>query len=365
MTQSNRSTRRSQSHGPTHRSDTTRPPRTRSRTRADDRRPWPTASTTTRVSPAKPGVTRVHARSRGAAATPIPATAWPAGAAAIDLHTSWPTPILTMVVGAFSKPGERVVLLPWPTTQSPPKPPTKPARRRLGDSLIDAEVAGALAAVAGLDRTGRVVHVAADPNLTSPMSPPLWADLVDGSDRAPVTVPPLSTPLSPAASPDPADSADLVITSLRADASGDRASEFVALAAAGLLRVGGIFAVLTHCDWQRGELIDPTGALVAAAQNADLLYLQHIIALHVPVRSGRLATDLLTDTDYAADDTTGKAADAQVRAAHQAAVRGLPTPHRRIHSDVLLFAQPREHHDHSARPSVHPAPQPATAGTIR
>jgi hypothetical protein len=76
-------------------------------------------------------------------------------------------------------------------------------------------------------------------------------------------------------------------------------------------------------------LIDPTGTVVASAQNADLLYLQHIVALHAPVRGGRFVVEL-----------DGPAAEDEPRARHRAAVRGLPTPHRRIHSDVLIFAQP-------------------------
>jgi hypothetical protein len=89
--------------------------------------------------------------------------------------------------------------------------------------------------------------------------------------------------------------------------------------------------------------------VVASAQNADLLYLQHIVALHVPVRDDRFATELLTDIESAAEGTVGRtvntaitnaAAEQQTRPAHHAAVRGLPAPHRRIHSDVLVFAQP-------------------------
>jgi hypothetical protein len=35
-------------------------------------------------------------------------------------------------------------------------------------------------------------------------------------------------------------------------------------------------------------------------------------------------------------------AQQQARAEHRAAVRGLPAPHRRLHSDLLVFAQPHE-----------------------
>jgi hypothetical protein len=97
------------------------------------------------------------------------------------------------------------------------------------------------------------------------------------------------------------------------------------LLAARLLRVGGILAVLTHSDWSSGELLDPTGPLVTRAQNADLLYVQHIIALHIPVHCGQLGSAPTVDQTA------------------QAYGHGMATPHRRISSDVLVFAQPQDH----------------------
>jgi hypothetical protein len=41
-------------------------------------------------------------------------------------------------------------------------------------------------------------------------------------------------------------------------------------------------------------------------------------------------------------DAGRRAGDAASRARHHAPERGLPAPHRRIHSDVLVFAQPRD-----------------------
>ncbi|MEV6602737.1 hypothetical protein [Kutzneria sp. NPDC051319] len=344
--------------GPKRRSDSTRPPATRSGTRrGGDRRPYPTASTTTRVSPAKPGSTGATARSRGSKSTPTPATVWTAGPVPIDLDAVWPTAIVAKIVTSFSVPGGRVVLLPWPTTHT---------RLRLAvvgaDGVIDhapgtepdAELADALDTIEGLGRTGRVVRVAADPSVSGPASEPFWADLVSGSDRAPAA---LSEP-TPAGGDGRvldgvatgAKQADLIITSLRPEHSGNRASDLVALLAARLLRVGGILVVLTHCDWTQGELVDPSGPVVASAQNADLLYLQHIIALHAPVRDGAFATELV-----------GRAADEYARTRHRAAARGLPAPHRRIQSDVLVFANPQDHEP--------PRPAPADAafrtGVIR
>jgi hypothetical protein len=363
MTQSEHPAGRRAPHGPKPRNDSTGPARTR---RGDERRPYPTAATTTRVSPAKP--TSTGTRSRGSAAAtpqPTPATVWTTGDSPIELSTTWPTPIVSQIVRAFSNPGARVVLLPWPTPQSP-----RTARHPLNvvgpDGGIahapgthpDDEVADALATIESLDRRGCVMRPAAEDAITRPASRPFWADLVDDTAHAPVTAsaPPLPTFDSTVLdNPDavPADT-DLIVTSLRPELGSESSGDLVALVAAWMLRVGGILAVLTHGNWPQGELIDPTGSVVASAQNADLLYLQHIVALHVPVRDGRLATELLTDID-------SPAAEEHTRATHRAAVRRLPAPHQRIHSDVLVFAQPHEHEP----PPVSPPEQPRATGVIR
>jgi hypothetical protein len=368
MTQSDHTPRRSASHGPKLREDSTRPASTRAGARRGvERRPYPTASTTTRVSPATPGSASARSRSRGSTSTPTPtpATVWTAGPAPIALDAAWPTALVEKIVGAFSEPGGQVALLPWPSAQHTPG-----ERPRLtavfSDGVLDHapgaepddEVADALATVEGLRRTVRVARVPVNPAAPGPGSRPFWADLVGAPDGAPATVSPRSRSdlrggVLDGAQAAPADT-DLIITSLRPEQGGDHASDLVALVAARLLRVGGILVVITHCDWQAGELIDPTGAVVASAQNADLLYLQHIIALHAPVRDGQFAVESLTEPD----DAT---ADEQARAAHRAAVRGLPTPHRRVHSDVLVFAQP---HQYEPLP-VSPAEQALDTGVIR
>lgn len=360
MPQSDHTARRSAPHGPTRRDDSTRPARSRSEARSGaERRPYPTAPSTTRISPATPGAPSARARSRGSAPTPAPATVWTAGPAPIDLDATWPAPFIEKIVDAFSEPGGRVALLPWPTAQ--PSPDDRPRLTPVfSDAVLehapaaepDDALADALAAVEGLGRSGRVVRVAADPTTTGPGTRPFWADLVGDPDHAAVTV--VASSRSGISHEflggvqDATADTDLIITSLCPEHGGDRFSDLVALVAARLLRVGGILVVLTHCDWTAGELADPTGAVVASAQNADLLYLQHIVALHAPVRGGRFADDPLTDP-------AGPAAENEARARHRAAVRGLPEPHRRIHSDVLVFAQP---HDHEP-------PQPSAADAAR
>jgi hypothetical protein len=298
---------------------------------------------------------------RGSASTPTPATVWTAGPAPIELDATWPTSILRKVVTAFSTPGARVFLLCWPT----PQPATGPAPSlaRVGaDGVIDharatepdSELADALAAIEDLGRTARVVRIPAGPAVTAAGSRPFWADLPGGPDHPPATAeqPPqagIRGGLVDAAATDPAD-IDLLITSLRPEHSGDDAGDLVALFAARRLRTGGILTVLTHCDWTRGHLTDPTGPMVAAGQNADLLYLQHIVALHAPVTDGRFTTL-----------PHGREAEEHARAEHRATVRGLPLPHRRIHSDVLVFAQPREHQP----PDTSTADTANLAGDIR
>ncbi|WP_246037637.1 hypothetical protein [Saccharothrix texasensis] len=254
-----------------------------------------------------------------------------------------------------------MALLPWPTSAN--QLPLVPVG---ADGVIDhapgtesdSTLAAVLAAVESLDRTSRVVRVAADPTATGPGARPFWADLVGDPDYSPVAViPPSGSGVTGGVVADvgnaPSDT-DLIITSLRPERGGDQSSDLVALIAARLLRVGGILVVLTHCDWSAGELIDPTGAMVASAQNADLLYLQHIVALHAPVSDGRFATESLIEPD-------GATAENEARAEHRAAVRGLPAPHRRIHSDVLVFAQPHAHEP----PLQTPTAQTSENGVIR
>ncbi|WP_424187656.1 hypothetical protein ACOBQX_07630 [Actinokineospora sp. G85] len=369
MTQPDHSARRSPRRRSTARPDSTHPaPARPGGHRGGDRRPWPTAPTTTRVSPGKPAKSTAgtgRSRSRGSASTPTPATVWTAGTAPIDLDATWSAALVERIVTSFSKPTERVVLLDRPTPDH-----LRPALGVVGaDGVIDHApdtephpgLAETIATVERLDRAARVERVPVDPTSTGPASRPFWADLVGGLSPAPATIPTapevtVEVPF-PDAVTETVDSADLIIASVaphRCGAHGHgNTADLIALYAARRLRVGGILAVLTHCDWASGELTDPTGAVVTAGQNADLLYLQHIVALHTPVRDGRFH---LTDThsDARSDGVHGdrETDEGDARARHRASVRGLPAPHRRIHSDVLVFAQP---HDHQPTPAASPS----------
>lgn len=360
MTQPDNSARRS----PRRRADSTHPaPARPGGRRGGDRRPWPTAPTTTHVSPGKPAKSDVgtgRSRSRGAASTPTPATVWTAGATPIDLAATWPAALVERIVTSFSKPAERVVLLDWPTPER-----TRPSLGLVGaDGVIDhapgtepdPELADTIAIVGRLDRDVRIERVPVDPTSTGRASRPFWADLVGGVDLAPTTLTtaPDATVTVPVSSEptNPGDAADLIVASLPPHLSGNQSTDLVALYAARRLRVGGTLVVFTHCDWTSGELTDPTGAVVTAGQNADLLYLQHIVALHASVRDGRFHVADTQSDDHLDGDFGGRdTADADTRARHRAVVRGLPAPHRRIHSDVLVFAQP---HDHQPPPTAVP-----------
>jgi hypothetical protein len=272
---------------------------------------------------------------------------WAAGADPIDLTATWPVALVTRIVTSFSEPGARVVLVQSPTQCARlalDAAGAESCRDCSADTEADRVLVEALRVVEDLGRTVRVEHIPIDQGAPGPASRPFWADLVSGSGPAPATVPIVPASAIEVHTHDVGNvrdaGADLLVACLPPHHSGDHSADLVALLATGLLRVGGILVVLTHCDWTSGELTDPTGAIVTAGQNADLLYLQHIVALHAPVRDGHFH---LTDTPPADHCDEMRAGDEQARARHRAEVRGLPAPHRRIHSDVLVFAQPHDH----------------------
>ncbi|QKV80723.1 hypothetical protein [Amycolatopsis sp. Hca4] len=199
-------------------------------------------------------------------------------------------PIIETITTSFSAPGARVLLAPWPAI--------KEAACR---TAVAAELDAALDAVHALGRHPAITKLE-----------PRTAERLAMSDE----------PASASAVFD--ERVDLVITSLPPERGADRSTEAAAIAAAQVLAFGGIFAVYTHSDWSSGGLTDPSGPMITAAQNADLLYLQHIVTLHVPIRNGCLQPPTATDrTDLALGS------------------REL-TPrmtHARAHGDVLVFAQ--------------------------
>jgi hypothetical protein len=304
-----------------------------------------------RATPTRPGH-HPHRRHPSAISRhPAPTTVWTCGPAPIDPGLLWPTPIVSKIVTSFTDPGARVVLLagppsparvaPSPDTpdQSAPTPtdsgsPTTPPGPPFdGDRSDGSDTARAV--IAELRRNPRVVPLHPDTPPGPAAAGPSWTGPL-GAARSNDTEP-TRTPQGDHTGPT---RADLVIASVRPEHTGPTA-DHLARVAARLLRTGGILAVLTHSDRVGSELVDPTGVLVTAAQNNDLLYLQHIVALHTPLRDGHLdTTDLITHHHPARPDDP---ASAPAR----------PSAHHRVHRDLVIFAQPND---------LHPAPTDTQPG---
>lgn len=341
---------------------------------AADTRPPRRGSRGESVSPTGPRPAR---RARGGAAATraggqpaLPATVWPPHAAPIDPDAAWPVWLVRRIVTAFTAPGARVVLITASTpANSGPNPiavgvedtaPGSAGTRPAGALRPGEELAAAHAAVhdtgrqaltlVSLDGPDPVPHrdthrgpanrrstAIAEARTGADAGPPAvdpWADILvpsgadDTAGRAGSSA---SDTSRPARDHDVQDSApaDLVIASVDPRAPlDDRLDDRLALVCARLLRVGGILAVITHSHWTAGRLSDPTGAIVTAAQNADLLYLQHIVALHTPIRDGHLVWPPTRPRPVWTAADTGRTRARHVRA----------------HSDLLVFAQPHDYH---------------------
>ncbi|MFJ7213624.1 hypothetical protein [Amycolatopsis sp. NPDC098790] len=230
------------------------------------------------------GARTVHSGKRAALTRefpPTPPTVWTAGLDPIDPAAAWPVPIIETITTSFSTSGAQVLLTPWPAVDSA-------GSRSAGAGDLDA----ALDAVHALGRHPAVTKLR-----------PIAATSHTAADG---------------------DRVGLVITSLPPDRGADGSAEAVALAAAQALVFGGVLAVYTHSDWSSGQLTDPTGPMIEAAQNADLLYLQHIVTLLTPIRNGRLHP--LTATERSGVEPGGREL-------------GAPMTQARAHGDILVFAQ--------------------------
>lgn len=285
-----------------------RPPR-----RGEDPRPYPGAPSRTRPHRARPGTTR-STRSRSGRVTDaasLPCSVW-APATAVDPGLMWPPVVIRQITTAFSDHGARVGLLPWPTAN--PDTPGGTA------SALDEQADTVLALIDKLGRSGVLEHLPAPfSNAATAGVPPFWDPLINpDAHRAEPVLGQLVEPPQASTTGSVAD-LDLIITSLAPDDSGDAVSDLVALHASRRLRSGGVFTVLTHSEHRGEELVDPTGAVVAAGQSADLLYLQHVVVLHTPLHRRPF-----TPTE------------------HPASGPGRGCRHQRTHSDLLVFAQPAD-----------------------
>jgi hypothetical protein len=118
---------------------------------------------------------------------------------------------------------------------------------------------------------------------------------------------------------------DLVVVELGCRPCGDG----LGLLGANLLAPGGVLAVLTHSECRGGRLIDPTGSVVASAQAADLLHLQHIVVLTAPLPAPRRGP------------TPGVPSASAQPAPARDPVSEEPAPGNEV-MDLLLFLQPRD-----------------------
>jgi len=205
-------------------------------------------------------------------------------------------PIVESITTSFSAAGARVLLAPWPATEV-----CSPADNR--------ELVAVCDAVRALRRDTVVADLVPAASSSAEATPMLVAPKKRASRGAADSEPTADRAL-----------ADLIITVLPPNAEPGGSVETVAIAAARTLVFGGVLAVYTHTDWSTGRLIDQSGAMVAAAQNADLLYLQHIVTLHTPIRNSRLQPPTQAAGPHASQ-------------------LGSPAAHTRVHGDVLVFAQ--------------------------
>lgn len=185
----------------------------------------------------------------------VPSTIWATGPDQINASDPWPAPIVTRAVTEFSRPADGVVLLASPTTTG--------RRPRLTSGTR-----AALTTIEDLERSSTIEHLG-DRHGTARTRTPHKAgeaDLILSS-----LLPPENTTLS-------------------------MIDEIIARAAA-RLAAGGVLVVFTRTTHNRdGVLLDATGATVAAAQAADLLFLQHIVA--VPISDGAIVAPVTDATRH-------------------------------------------------------------------
>lgn len=142
---------------------------------------------------------------------------------------------------------------------------------------------------------------------------------------------------------------DLVVLELGCPSPED-GYDGIGLLGADLLAPAGVLAVLTHSERRGGRLTDPTGSVVASAQAADLLYLQHIVLLTAPLG----ATP--TDTRPAAEPGAGRSSTGTRHRVEGIASEG-ESPAGDDVIDLLLFLQPGDPGQSSA-PEDLPAVDP-------
>ncbi|WP_327048324.1 hypothetical protein OG320_10855 [Microbispora sp. NBC_01189] len=94
---------------------------------------------------------------------------------------------------------------------------------------------------------------------------------------------------------------------------------------AALLAPGGHLVVVTGLHLIEGRPHDPVPGLIREAKRAGLVYLQHIVAVHGPIRRSQIVLSLLP---------------AHIAAERTRAVSPLVPTALRAHADVLIFTKP-------------------------
>lgn len=328
------------------------------RSAGEQRRPYPTAPTTTRPSYARPGPPR-RPRTVRTPPPPIPSTVWicrpdTRGVARPPGLELWAREVLAAILAAFTAPLDRVGVLPWPDPTGHPVDGSRrltPPRPAAGGVALDR--LGPSSALDVISAEGRL---------------PILVDLRPGPAPAAATHPlgrgdagartvelsgvpaELMSPRPPVArigdhppsEPEPPHRLDLIITGAEPGHVDPVTAQHVALVAARCLRLGGTLIALTHCDHTHGQLVDPGGLLVTAAQDADLLYFQHIVAVTtLPPDRQQAPNQRPEDCDSPTAPSPGMAGGMGWR----------PQRHPRVHCDLYVFGQP---HDHAA--DDHPDP---------
>lgn len=262
-----------------------------------------------------------------------PSDVWPC--AGDDLRegtgvlANWLLTAVVKIVTAYSRPGQRVLLLdPAPYLAPPASRPGTMVRNRPRPGPY----AGLHEASWTVARLGRGVQTQTAVAHTDPAgehSGDAPAES-DSGPRLPTAGPTTDQPTGPPShhhpEPDPAGTAggpdryDLVIT-----AAEPRTLDWLRPADwAGLLTPNGTLAVITHGDHSRGRFTDPTGPLVRTAHHDGLRYLDRIALLRIPIRGGALAV-----------------ATPATHPSSQAPVRPLATPvrHTQVHDDLMVFTR--------------------------
>lgn len=266
--------------------------------------------------PSRPRATSHPPGDRTQRRAAIPVSVW-GPARPVDPDAVWPEPIIERLVATLSAVGDRVALLAPDDTGSGPQGPV------YGTTARVVVPPGTLAAAAEtVEAQGRRVHVVTwSSRAADEQSSPYWARFVDPNPDASsrhgaagaAPGPIVDAAAAPHEGSERVGAAALVVAAVGPDGVGDGFGS----AAAELLQPGGTLAVITHCERRQGQLVDPSGTIVAAAQNADLLYLQHVVALHHPIRDGRITPSPARPADPAGAPQRGG--------------------HRRVHGDVYLF----------------------------